>query len=118
MGMSAVDVPLDPETPDLQVPDLESALKALASERRLLILGWLKDVAANFPPQEHGDPIEHGACNLFIGDKLGVSQPAVSRHMKVLVDAGIVIATRRKGWVYYRRNETALAAIARRIETI
>ncbi len=89
---------------------LERIFKALASERRLQILDWLKDPVANFPPQEHGDPIEHGACNLFIVDKLGVSQPAATRHLKVLVDAGLVIATRRKGWTYYRRDEAAIAA--------
>ncbi len=88
----------------------ERTLKALASERRLQILEWLKDPVAHFPPQEHGDPIEHGACNLFIVDKLGVSQPTATRHLKVLVDAGLVIATRRKGWTYYRRDEAAIAA--------
>lgn len=92
--------------------DLELALKALASERRLQILDWLKDPIGNFPTQEHGDPVEHGTCNLFIVDKLGVSQPAASRHLKVLVDAGFVIATRRKGWTYYRRNELRIAAVA------
>lgn len=90
--------------------ELERTLKALASERRLQILEWLKDPVAHFPPQEHGDPIEHGACNLFIVDKLGVSQPTATRHLKVLVDAGLVIATRRKGWTYYRRDEAAIAA--------
>ncbi len=90
--------------------ELERILKALASERRLQILEWLKDPVAHFPPQEHGDPIEHGACNLFIVDKLGVSQPTATRHLKVLVDAGLVIATRRKGWTYYRRDEAAIAA--------
>ncbi len=94
----------------LPLVDLESALKALASERRLQILQWLKDPAAHFPPQEHGDPVEHGACNQFIVDKLGVSQPAASRHLKVLVDAGLVLATPRKGWTYYRRDEVAIAA--------
>lgn len=98
--------------------DLEKVLKALASERRLLILGWLKDPAAHFPPQKHGDPIEHGACNQFIVDKLGVSQPAGSRHLKVLVDAGLVIATPRSGWTYYRRNDAAIDAAVRRIEQI
>ena len=92
--------------------DLEVALKALASDKRLKILDWLKDVQANFPPQEHGDPVTEGACNLFIVEKLGVSQPTGSRHLKVLVDAGLVVATRRKGWTYYRRNEDALAAVA------
>jgi ArsR family transcriptional regulator len=91
----------------------EAVLKALASERRLQILEWLKDPVAHFPPQEHGDPEVHGACNMFIVDKLGVSQPAGTRHLKVLVDAGLIIPTRRKGWVYYRRNEEAIAEVAR-----
>ena len=87
---------------------LERAIKALASARRLQVLDWLKDPATNFPPQEHGDPVEHGACNMFITDRLGVSQPAASRHMKVLVDAGLVTATPRSGYVYYRRDESAI----------
>ncbi len=98
--------------------DLEGALKALASDKRLKILNWLKDVQANFPPQEHGDPVTEGACNLFIVEKLGVSQPTGSRHLKVLVDAGLVVATRRKGWTYYRRNEDAIAAVAERMREI
>ena len=91
--------------------DLEATLKALASERRLQILEWLKEPTAHFPPQEHGDPETDGACNQFIADKLGVSQPAASRHLKVLTDADLIIPTARKGWTYYRRNEAALAAI-------
>ena len=98
--------------------DLEGDLKALASDKRLKILDWLKDVQANFPPQEHGDPVTEGACNLFIVEKLGVSQPTGSRHLKVLVDAGLVVATRRKGWTYYRRNEDAIAAVAERMREI
>ena len=98
--------------------DLERVLKALASERRLLILEWLKDPAAHFPPQEHGDPVEHGACNQYIVDKLGVSQPAASRHLKVLVDAGLIIATPRQGWTYYRRDEAALSAVVERLAQI
>lgn len=90
--------------------DLEVILKALASERRLQILEWLSEPDRHFPPQQHGDPAEHGTCNLFIVDKLGVSQPAASRHLKVLVDAGLVVATRRRGWTYYRRNEPAISA--------
>jgi len=97
------------------VVDLELVLKAIASERRLQILDWLKDPKANFPSQEHGDPTEHGACNQFIVDKLQVSQPAGSRHLKVLADAGLVIPTARKGWVYYRRNEEAIADLTRRL---
>lgn len=102
---------------DLDI-DLEQACKALASARRLQILEWLKDPAANFPPQEHGDPLEHGACNMYITDKLGVSQPAASRHMKVLADAGLVIATPRSGYVYYRRDEAAISQLAAAVAAI
>ena len=31
--------------------------------------------------------------------------------MKVLVEAGLVVATARSGWVYYRRNEPAVDAL-------
>ena len=82
--------------------DLEGALKALASDKRLKILDWLKDVQANFPPQEHGDPVTEGACNLFIVEKLGVSQPTGSRHLKVLVDAGL--GKRRRGFAMPSRG--------------
>jgi len=97
---------------------MEPMLKALASERRLQILEWLKDPAAHFPSQVHGDPDIHGACNQFIVEKLGVSQPAGSRHLKVLVDAGLIIATPRKGWTYYRRDEAAIAAVIEQLSTI
>lgn len=98
--------------------DLEATFKALASERRLQILEWLKEPTAHFPPQEHGDPATDGACNQFIADKLGVSQPAASRHLKVLTDADLIIPTARKGWTYYRRNESALANLKRTINEL
>ncbi len=107
---------LPPSAPSVE--QVQSVLKALASERRLMILDWLKDPVQHFPPQEHGDPVLDGACNLFIGEKLGVSQPAASRHLKVLVDAGLVIATKRQGWTYYRRNEERLAAVRQIVEQI
>ncbi len=107
------------EQPEIEErDDLERVLKALASERRLSVLEWLKDPIAHFPRQVHGDPIEHGACNQFIVDKLGVSQPAGSRHLKILVEAGLVIATPRKGWTYYRRDEEQLRAVAERMARV
>lgn len=105
-------------SPTARASWVERSLKALASRRRLQILEWLKDPSAHFPPQEHGDPIEHGACNMYITDKLGVSQPAASRHMKVLVEAGLVIATPRSGYVYYRRDEQAIHRLTSALATI
>lgn len=113
-----VDVAVRAEEAGIDLRQAEALFKALASARRLQILDWLKDPASNFPPQEHGDPEEHGACNLFIVDRLGVSQPTASRHLKVLVDAGLLIPTRIKGWTYYRRDEAALARAAELMNTL
>ena len=35
--------------------DLVEALKALASDKRLAVLGWLRDPTAHFPPQRDGE---------------------------------------------------------------
>lgn len=40
------------------------------------------------------------ACDLV--DPLGVSQPTVSHHLKVLREAGLVESEKRGRWVYYR----------------
>jgi DNA-binding transcriptional ArsR family regulator len=79
--------------------------RALASDRRLQILHWLKDPRAHFPPQVDGDLVKDGVCAVFIAEKLGISQPTLSEHMKVLVQAGLIIPTRIKQWTFYRRNE-------------
>ena len=63
-------------------------IKALASEKRLLILEWLSDPRAHFPPQRDGDLVRDGVCSLFIADKLGVSQPTCGEHLKVLSSDG------------------------------
>ncbi len=59
-------------------------VKALASDKRLLILDWLRDPRAHFPPQRDGDLVADGVCSLLIADKLGVSQPTCGEHLKVL----------------------------------
>jgi len=85
--------------------DLESALKALANDRRLLILEWLKSPRSHFPRQVDGDLVEDGVCGLFIAEKLGVSQPTVSEHLRVLAHAGLLDGKRIKQWTFYKRNE-------------
>ncbi|WP_203217337.1 hypothetical protein [Nocardia arthritidis] len=46
-------------------------LKALANDKRLQILDWLRDPVSHFPPQRDGDLVEDGVCSLFIAEKLG-----------------------------------------------
>jgi DNA-binding transcriptional ArsR family regulator len=85
-------------------------VKALASEKRLLILGWLRDPRAHFPPQSDGDLVRDGVCSLFIADKLGVSQPTCGEHLKVLSRVGLIRGTKIKQWVFYQRDEARIAA--------
>src|SRR5437867_12171623 len=85
--------------------------KALANERRLQILGWLKEPRAHFPPQVDGDLVRDGVCGLFIAQKLGVSQPTASEHLKILSQAGLVRARRIKQWTSYKRDETQIREV-------
>ncbi len=84
--------------------------RALANERRLQILDWLKDSRAHFPPQVDGDLVEDGVCAVFIAEKLGISQPTLSEHMKILVQAGLVTPKRIRQWTFYRRDEERIRA--------
>src|SRR5712671_2341007 len=93
--------------------DVESAFRALASDRRLLILEWLKRPKAHFPPQVDGDLVKDGVCGVLIADKLGVSQPTVSEHLKILARAGLVRAKRIKQWTFYKRDETRIRELKR-----
>jgi ArsR family transcriptional regulator len=71
------------------------ALKALADPARLSILEFL------WGPEAEGFRTEEGLCAKDIEDFLGVSQPTVSYHMKILVGAGLVVSQKRGQRVYY-----------------
>ncbi|RYD26014.1 MAG: transcriptional regulator [Lysobacteraceae bacterium] len=92
--------------------------RALGNERRLQILGWLRDPIAHFPPQRDGDLVEDGVCGQFIADKLGVNASTLSEHMRVLHASGLVTAKRIKQWTFYRRDDEKLAMIATIVDAI
>ena len=94
---------------------IAAAMRALANERRLLILEWLKDPRAHFPPQVDGDLVKDGVCGVLIAQKLRISQPTVSEHMRVLAQAGLVRSKRLKQWTFYKRDETAIRALKKSI---
>jgi DNA-binding transcriptional ArsR family regulator len=91
------------------------AIRALANERRLQILEWLKDPTAHFPPQTDGDLVKDGVCGILIAEKLGVSQPTASVHLKVLSQAGLVKSKRIKQWIFYKRDEARIREVKRAI---
>jgi len=89
---------------------LDPGLKALANEKRLQILSWLKDPTAHVRPQVDGDLVKDGVCGQLITEKLGIAQPTASEHLRILSDAGFLTGKRIKQWVFYRRDEKAIAA--------
>ena len=91
--------------------NIEAALRALASERRLQILEWLKEPIEQFPPQTDGDLVKDGVCGLFIAQKLNVSQPTASEHLKILTQAGLIKGKRLKQWTFYQRDEKGIAIL-------
>jgi DNA-binding transcriptional ArsR family regulator len=92
-----------------------TVLAALASDKRLQVLTWLKDPVAHFPPQRDGDLIEDGVCVDFIARKLGVAQPTATAHLQALARAGLVTSRRIGQWTFYKRDEAALADLKNKI---
>lgn len=95
--------------------EIDDALRALANDRRLQILEWLKAPVKHFRPQMDGDLVEDGVCGLLIAEKLGISQPTASEHLKILAHAGLISGKRIKQWTFYKRDEAAIERLKRAI---
>jgi ArsR family transcriptional regulator len=98
------------------VPTVD-VLRALSNDRRLQILEWLKDPRAHFPPQVDGDLVRDGVCGVLIAQKLGISQPTVSEHLKVLSRVGLIRGKRIKQWTFYKRDEATIRQLKRALLT-
>src|SRR5260370_3442390 len=92
---------------------ISQAIRALASERWVEVLQWLKDPAAHFPAQTDGDLVKDGVCGVLIAKKLGVSQPTISEHLKILSQAGLLRPKRIKQWTFYKRDEARIREMKR-----
>lgn len=58
------------------------------------------------------------ACVCDLTGPLGLSQPTVSHHLKLLIDAGVVTREQRGRWAYYRVVRETLAATSRALEPL
>ncbi|GAB3218285.1 ArsR/SmtB family transcription factor [Mycolicibacterium hippocampi] len=85
---------------DAAAEKLAGVFKALADPARIKLLSL---IAAG----EDGE-----ACVCDLTAPLGLSQPTVSHHMKLLAAAGLVEREQRGKWAYYRVNADALNRIA------
>jgi DNA-binding transcriptional ArsR family regulator len=87
--------------------------RALANEKRLRILTWLKRPRKHFRPQREGDLVKDGVCGLLIARKLTVSHPTASVHLKILAEAGLLRGKKIKQWTFYKRDEARISALQR-----
>jgi len=78
---------------------LARALKTIADPARLRLLSLIQ-------AQPDGE-----ACVCHLTDPLGLTQPTVSHHLKVLLDAGLVERERRGSWAFYRVVPESLAVL-------
>jgi ArsR family transcriptional regulator len=88
---------------------LDRALHAIADPTRRRILQALKQGEAEVRATSH-KVATTGAC-LCAGDieeRVRLSQPTISHHMAILTKAGLVQATKKGQWRWYRRNEKAI----------
>lgn len=90
--------------------------KALSNKSRLQMLEWLKEPEINFPDQLAAG-FEHGVCVGQIQAKAGLTQSTVSEYLSILQRAGFIESTRVGQWTYYKRNESAFAALSKLIES-
>lgn len=93
--------------------DLAPVFKALGDPTRLKILDLLRARGKSCCDLIARD--ERGLCACDIETAVGLSQAAISHHMSLLRRAGLVEATKRGRWMFYRRNEAALANLAEAI---
>ncbi|MFI6009998.1 ArsR family transcriptional regulator [Streptomyces sp. NPDC051243] len=91
-------------------------LRTPVSVRRLDILEWLKNPAAHFPDQRHGDPVEDGVTADAVAGKLGVPRKVAETHLGLLVDLGLLRTKRIRRRLHYRRDEMRIAEVARMFE--
>jgi ArsR family transcriptional regulator, arsenate/arsenite/antimonite-responsive transcriptional repressor len=78
---------------------LAGALKAIADPSRLRLLSLIQ-----------AQP-DHEACVCHLTEPLGLSQPTVSHHLKVLLEAGLVEREQRGSWAFFRVRPEPFAAI-------
>jgi len=85
---------------------LAAALRAIAEPTRLRLLS----LVAAHPDGE--------ACICELTEPVELSQPTVSHHMKVLVDAGLLTREQRSKWAYYRLAPGAIDSLSRALALV
>jgi ArsR family transcriptional regulator len=93
---------------------LDRALHAIADPTRRRILQALREGAAATKAAGQASGT-HGLhlCAGDIEERVQLSQPTISHHMAILTKAGLVEATKKGQWRWYRRNEKAIRHVVK-----
>lgn len=86
---------------DAVAQDLARVFKALGDPTRIKLMSMIAGSS------------EGEMCVCDLTEPVGLSQPTVSHHMKLLVEAGLVEREQRGRWAYYRPTMDTLAAAAK-----
>ena len=94
LPLTPVDACCTPVTRDVlsaeDAASMAAAFKALGDPTRLRLLSIVAS--------SEGDE----ACVCDLTEPVGLSQPTVSHHLKILMDAGYLTRTKRGTWAYYK----------------
>lgn len=93
--------PLEPE----DAVELAARVKALADPNRLTLLS----VIAATPGGE--------ACVCDLTEPVGLGQPTVSHHLKILADAGLLTRQKRGTWTYFATVPQALSTLCQDLQS-
>lgn len=94
-------------------PALLAALRALADPTRLRILALLRQPGCC--SAEEADDRKGGMCVCDLQDRLALTQPTITHHLKVLREAGLVECRKIGAWLFCRRDEKSLRDLGRRV---
>ncbi len=59
-----------------------------------------------------------GMCASDVESRLGISQPTVSHHLRILAAAGLVTKQKIGQWIWFKRNEAEVKALAKELRTL
>jgi ArsR family transcriptional regulator len=82
-----------------EAEQLAKVLKAVAEPARLQLLSLIRSAGE--------------ACACDLNDPVGLSQPTVSHHLKVLADAGLIVREQRGQWAWFRADESRIRDLGR-----
>jgi ArsR family transcriptional regulator len=105
--------PAVPALADCCSPLTAGALDAPAAERLARVFKALADPARVRLVSLVAATEGHEACICDLTEPVGLSQPTISHHMKVLTDAGIVVREQRGRWAYFRIEPQTLQTLSR-----